>query len=210
MLRAALATSSATLASAPWVERAEARQNGFDRFVLNLVGKLQVAASALRRGRLRRFAGRVLAHDAALQAASEPQLTGQVQALRECLLGTGLTEAALAHAFALVREVAGRRLGKRHFPVQLMGGRVILDGGVAEMQTGEGKTLTALLPAVCMGLAGVPVHVVTVNEYLAERDAAEMEPVYNFFGLTVGRVLPEQQPPERRAAYRCDITYCVN
>jgi preprotein translocase subunit SecA len=210
MLRSALAPAKTSLACAPWVERSEARQSGFDRFVLDATGRLLAALSPLRRGRLQRFARHVLASDATLQGESDSQLACRAQALRAQLLSGGLSEPAIVASFALIREVAGRRLGMRHFGVQLMGGRVMLDGGVAEMQTGEGKTLTALLPAVCMGLAGVPVHVVTVNEYLAARDAAEMEPVYAFFGLTVGRVLPEQQPQERRAAYRSDICYCVN
>ena len=210
MLRVALSFATVELAPAPWVERAEARQNAVDRFMLRALGRAQAAASSLRRGRLRRFARRVMSYDAGLQRKSEEQLARRVEQLRARLLNEGLNEETMARAFALIREVAGRKLGKRHFPVQLMGGRVILDGGIAEMQTGEGKTLTALLPAVCMGLAGVPVHVVTVNEYLTERDAAEMEPVYAFFGLSVGRVLPDQQPPQRRAAYLSDVCYCVN
>jgi len=210
MLRAALAPSAAHLAAAPWVERAEARQNGFDRALLHAWGVLRAAASPWRRLRLRRFAQQVLRQDAELQADSMDGLAARIQALRAALLAEGLREPHVVTAFALVREVSGRLLGKRHFPVQLMGGRAILDGAIAEMATGEGKTLTALLPAITMALAGVPVHVVTVNEYLAARDGEEMGPVYRHFGLSVGHVLPDQQPPERREAYRCEVAYCVN
>lgn len=210
MIRAALASSAALLAPAPWVERAEARQNGVDRALLHGLGVLLAAASPLRQRRLRRFADRVLKTDELLQAASEDALKQQAEALRARLAAQGLAEALVIEAFALVREVSGRVLGKRHYAVQLMGGRAILDGAIAEMSTGEGKTLTALLPAVTMALAGVPVHVVTVNEYLAERDSEEMTPLYNWFGLSVGQVLPDQQPPERRVAYRADVAYCVN
>ncbi len=207
MIRAALAD---TLAPSPWVERAEARQSGLDRTLLHAYGVLMAAASPLRRQRLRAFARHVLMTDALLQAESIKQLQARAQVLRAALLRDGLADGHVVAAFALVREVSGRTLGKRHFPVQLMGGRAILDGVIAEMATGEGKTLTALLPAVTMALAGVPVHVVTVNEYLAARDAEEMLSLYSFFGLTVGKVLPEQQPPERRTAYCSDVTYCVN
>jgi preprotein translocase subunit SecA len=210
MIRAALAKVTDSLSPTPWVERAEARPNGFDRALLYALGVVLVAASLLRRGRLRRFAQRVLVKDAELQAADEARLRARAQALRAGLLARGLEEALVIEAFALVREVSGRLLGKRHFNVQLMGGRAILDGAIAEMATGEGKTLTALLPAVTMALAGVPVHVVTVNEYLTARDAEEMSPVYAWFGFTVGRVLPDQQPPERREAYRAQVCYCVN
>ncbi|CAN7323036.1 hypothetical protein LJR039_001643 [Pseudorhodoferax sp. LjRoot39] len=210
MLRAALAPAAATLAPSPWVERAEARQNGMDRALLYAAGQLLAAVSPLRRQRVRAFARRVLASDALLQAETLEQLQARAQALRAALRADGLAEAHVVAAFALVREVSGRQLGKRHFPVQLMGGRAILEGVIAEMATGEGKTLTALLPAVTMALAGVPVHVVTVNEYLAARDAEEMTPVYAFFGLSVGQVLPDQEPPARREAYLADVAYCVN
>jgi preprotein translocase subunit SecA len=109
-----------------------------------------------------------------------------------------------------VRAVAAHRLGMAHFDVQLMGGWVLLHGMVAEMQTGEGKTLTATLPACTVALAGFPVHIVTVNDYLAQRDAELMGPVYQALGLTVGVIVQGMDPEARRAAYACDVTYCTN
>jgi preprotein translocase subunit SecA len=110
----------------------------------------------------------------------------------------------------LVREAARRELGQSHFDVQLFGGQVLLRGMVAEMETGEGKTLTATLPACTAALAGLPVHIITVNDYLAERDADWMRPVYTALGLTVGLIVHGLDPEERRAAYRCDVTYGTN
>jgi preprotein translocase subunit SecA len=110
----------------------------------------------------------------------------------------------------LVREVAGRTLGERHFDVQLVGGRILLEGMVAEMQTGEGKTLTATLAACTAALAGVPVHVITVNDYLARRDAEWMSPVYSALGVTVGVVVHGMDHAARRAAYESDVTYVTN
>jgi preprotein translocase subunit SecA len=112
--------------------------------------------------------------------------------------------AAVSECFALVREVCSRQLGLRHYPVQLMGGYAMLCGTLAEMQTGEGKTLTAVLPAVTVALAGAPVHVITVNAYLARRDAEYLAPVYAFFGLRVGLIVPDQgERDERAEAYGC-------
>ncbi len=115
-----------------------------------------------------------------------------------------------AQSFALVREAAAATLGKRHFDVQVMGGWIMLNGMIAEMDTGEGKTLTATLPACTAALAGMPVHVVTVNDYLAKRDAELMRPVYEALGLSVGVVTQGQHPTARRQAYACDVTYCTN
>ena len=112
--------------------------------------------------------------------------------------------------FAIIREVAHRVLGLRHFPSQLKGGWVIYNGMLAEMQTGEGKTLTATLPAATVAMSGIPVHVITSNDYLAKRDAEEMRPVYEWLGLTVGSVYDGMDMEERKAAYKCDITYCTN
>jgi len=123
----------------------------------------------------------------------------------------GFTAAAkVAPLFAVISEVAGRTLGMRHFDSQFMGGWVLLSGMLAEMDTGEGKTLTATLAAGVAALAGIPVHVIGVNDYLTERDAEEMGPLYRFFGLTVGCVTHGLTSEERRAAYGCDVTYCCN
>ena len=132
------------------------------------------------------------------------------QDLRSALHREGLREALVARTFALVREAATQTLGQRHFDVQLMGGRILLAGMVAEMETGEGKTLTATLPACTMALAGVPVHIITVNDYLVQRDADWMGPIYRALGLTVGVITHGMDAEDRRAAYACDVTYCTN
>lgn len=116
----------------------------------------------------------------------------------------------LPEAFALVREAAWRTLGLRHFDVQLMGGIVLHRGRIAEMKTGEGKTLTSTLPVYLNALSGKGVHVVTVNDYLAKRDAHWMKPVYELLGVTVGAIQHEMTPDQRQAAYACDITYGTN
>ena len=121
----------------------------------------------------------------------------------------GITQAGAAR-FALVRQAGRLALGKAHFDVQLLGGWAMLQGMVAEMNTGEGKTLTATLPAATAALAGLPVHVITTNDYLVERDAQIMTPLYQALGLSVAWVSMEMDPAERRRAYRADIVYCSN
>ena len=132
------------------------------------------------------------------------------QALGQKMRREGHTNELTAHTFALIREVARRTLGTPHFDVQLIGGLVLLRGMIAEMETGEGKTLTATLAAGAAALAGIPTHIVTVNDYLAARDAEWMGPIYRALGLTVGTIVSGMQPADRRAAYRCDVTYCTN
>ena len=116
----------------------------------------------------------------------------------------------LPEAFAVVREASKRVLGMRHFDVQLMGGICLHNGNIAEMRTGEGKTLTATMPVYLNALAGEGVHVITVNEYLATRDATEMGEVYSWLGLSVGINLAAKSPYEKREAYNCDVTYSTN
>ena len=130
--------------------------------------------------------------------------------LRAPLQHDGFRDELVAQTFAIVREAAWRTVGQRHRDVQLVGGSVLLDGQIAEMETGEGKTLTATLPACAAALVGVPVHVVTVNDYLAQRDAEWMAPIYQALGLSVGVVVHDMDADARRAAYACDVTYCTN
>src|SRR6202142_1143850 len=117
---------------------------------------------------------------------------------------------ALVPAFALVREAGRRTLGMRHFDVQLIGGIVLHHGKIAEMKTGEGKTLVATLPAYLNALTGKGVHIVTVNDYLARRDAEWMSPIYKILGMTVGVIVHDLDDVQRRAAYAADITFGTN
>jgi preprotein translocase subunit SecA len=133
-----------------------------------------------------------------------------LEELRVRLRREGFTETLVGEAFALVRDAAERTLGQRHHDVQLVGGWAMLNGMLAEMETGEGKTLTATLAAATAALAGRAVHVITVNDYLAERDADKLRPLYEAVGLSVGCVKHGQDPATRRAAYRCDVVYCSN
>src|SRR5262249_18789454 len=130
--------------------------------------------------------------------------------LRKRFLSASATIDEIAQAFALTREASRRHSGKRQFRVQLLGGAIMMSSGLAEMQTGEGKTLTALLPAIAAAFMRRPVHIVTVNDYLARRDAEELAPVYAALGLSVGLVQQGQQSWERQQAYACDVTYCTN
>ena len=143
-------------------------------------------------------------------ALSDDELKAKTQEFRADLAAGKTLDDLLPAAFAAVREAAKRALGQRHFDVQLIGGMVLHEGAIAEMRTGEGKTLVATLPVYLNALAGRGVHVVTVNDYLASRDAAWMAKVYNFLGLTVGTIVHGLDDTERRAAYACDITYGTN
>src|SRR3954453_10389195 len=145
-----------------------------------------------------------------VETYSDDELRERAQELKEEAQGGAALDDLLPESFALTREAARRTLGQRHFDVQLIGGMVLHDGSIAEMRTGEGKTLTATLPAVLNALAGTGVHVVTVNDYLARRDAEWMRPVYEALGLTVGILQAGEQDEEKHAAYAADITYGTN
>jgi preprotein translocase subunit SecA len=146
-----------------------------------------------------------------MRALSDAELRNRTAEFRKQLAdGTATLDDLLVPAFATVREAAKRALGLRPFDVQLIGGMVLNDGGIAEMRTGEGKTLVATLPVYLNALAGKGVHVVTVNDYLARRDAEWMGKVYGFLGLTTGVVVHGLSDEQRRAAYACDVTYATN
>jgi preprotein translocase subunit SecA len=153
---------------------------------------------------------RANALEATYKALSDEQLQGKTAEFRSRLTAGEALDDLVPDAFAATREAARRVLGMRHFDVQLIGGMTLHFGRIGEMRTGEGKTLVATLPAYLNALPGKGVHVVTVNEYLAQRDADWMAPVYRFLGLTVGVIKSGQSPDEKRAAYAADITYGTN
>ena len=150
------------------------------------------------------------AMESEVAALSDADLAARTQQFREQLAGGTKLDDLLVPAFATVREAAKRVLGQRHFDVQLIGGMVLNEGSIAEMKTGEGKTLVATLPVYLNALEGKGVHVVTVNDYLATRDSEWMGRVYKFLGLTVGVIVHGMNDDQRRAAYACDVTYGTN
>lgn len=198
--------SRVELAHGVYVERKDRNENALDSWTRNVTGGLW------HRMRPFRFRLAELAKAAGAQA-------GEVEALDDDGLRADLRKVAraaldhpiaAAHAFALVREASRRSLDMRPFDVQLMGAAALFAGKLSEMQTGEGKTLTAALAACIAGVAGLPTHVVTVNDYLAQRDAEAMGPLYAFFGLQVGVIVTGMSLEARRQAYACQVTYCTN
>ena len=193
-------------------ERPDPKEGKLD-VALHAIEAQVVAPLAKRRGqKLFRLLPMVHAIAPSLLEMTLPEL---VAAAREAAIEVRRSdfkdEAAIARCFAHLREVSGRTLGgKRHHDVQLVGAYSILSGMIAEMATGEGKTLTAGLAAAAVALAGTPVHVVTVNDYLARRDAELIMPLYKAVGLSVGTVIEGMELAERQRAYDCDITYCTN
>src|ERR1051326_1151115 len=145
-------------------------------------------------------------HEAELESLSDEALRAKTAEYRQRLEDGAELDDPLAEAFATVREAAKRTLGQRHFDVQLMGGVVLHRGMISEMKTGEGKTLVATLPVYLNALTGNGVHVVTVNDYLAKRDAEWMGQIYRFLGMSVGCIVHELDDAERQQAYLCDVT----
>lgn len=195
----------------PYPERAEAADGWLDRLEAGLASTPMQLLARLRRARCDAIARAVAAHGEQLDRLDAAGLLDAARRLREPLRRRGLQDGALvAAAFALVRAAAAHCVGLRHHDVQLRGGLALLRGQVAEMETGEGKTLTATLAAATAALAGIPVHVVTVNDYLAARDADAMGPIYRSLGLSVATVVHGLAPERRRAAYASDIVYASN
>ena len=197
------------IAAGIYPERQEPRVEWFDRVAASATAMLAPWLRP-RASRFEWIVDLVNTQARSTEKLSDSEIRELSWGLRQRLRSEGYKEDLVAQAFALVREVAGRSLGMRHFDVQLMGGLVLLNGMVAEMETGEGKTLTATLAACTAALSGVPVHIITVNDYLAERDAKWMGPIYRALGLTVGTIVHGMAPDAKRAAYRCDVTYCTN
>lgn len=160
--------------------------------------------------RLENVAKAVNALEETISALSDEELKGQTAKFKQRLDNGESLDKLMPEAFATVREVSKRTLGQRHFDVQLMGGAALHWGNIAEMKTGEGKTLVATLPSYLNALEGKGVHVVTVNDYLASYQSELMGRIYRFLGMSVGCIITDQQPPERRKQYNADITYGTN
>ncbi len=142
-----------------------------------------------------------------MQQLSDEELKNKTAEFKERLAAGETLDDLLPEAFAVVREASSRSIGLKHYRVQLIGGIILHQGRIAEMRTGEGKTLVSTLPAYLNALEGKGVHIVTVNDYLATRDAEWMGQVHNFLGVSVGVVTNDMDNEDRRAAYNCDITY---
>lgn len=207
MSSAALLRPGSAIGAYP--QREDIRDGWLDRTADNAIGFLRQYV----RGRSLRYQGFVDAvnkKSVDMGALSDDMLKSRVAEFRKRLYSEGLKDELVVESFAIIREITSRHLGMRHHDVQLYGGWVMLQGMIAEMETGEGKTLTATLPACTAALAGIPVHIVTVNDFLVTRDAKWMGPIYHALGLTVGTITEKMDPEQRRKAYACDITYCTN
>ncbi len=197
------------IAHGAYPERSDSNRGWFERHTARLAERLNSTTPRL--GSMEAFAIEVERERATLREESDDALVHRANELRTKLFKSGVDGNLAVPAFSLISEQARRILGMEPYRVQIMGGYAMLRGMLAEMQTGEGKTLTATLPTCCAALAGIPVHVITVNDYLVERDAELMRPLYEKLGLTVGVVLDADTEIEgRRAAYQADITYVTN
>ncbi len=160
--------------------------------------------------KIRPLVDKVLSLEESYKALSDEELKAKTPEFKQRYQDGETLDSLLPEAFAAIREAADRVLGMRPYPVQIMGGIILHQGRIAEMKTGEGKTLVAVLPCYLNALTGEGVHVVTVNDYLAKRDSEWMGKVHRFMGLTVGLIIPGMKPVERRVSYAADITYCTN
>ncbi|NGP18563.1 preprotein translocase subunit SecA [Devosia aurantiaca] len=206
-----LASSQALPRPIQYPEKADKPQKKLDKVANDLFGHAIAWTTKPRSRALKSIVAKVDAYDERYRALDQADLERAIadtsQALRR---SSGFPEHLVVQGFALVREISGRLSGRRHYGVQLIGAYAIVRGNLAEMSTGEGKTLTAALAAGTVAMSGLPVHVVTVNDYLAQRDAEITKPIYAALGLSVGVVVSGQTFEQRRAAYACDVTYCTN
>jgi len=177
---------------------------------MKLLSKIFGSSNSRKLTKLGKVVAQINALEEGIKALSDADLAAKTPEFASRIEAGESVESLLPEAFAVAREASVRVLGMRHFDVQFIGGMVLNEGSIAEMRTGEGKTLMATLPAYLNALSGQGVHIVTVNEYLAERDANWMRPLYEFLGLTVGVIKSGQPPAEKKAAYECSITYGTN
>ena len=177
---------------------------------MNILNKIFGSSNSRKLKKMNKIVTAINVFEQELEHLSDEQLSGKTGEFAQRLEAGSTLNSILPEAFAVVREASKRTLGLRHFDVQMIGGIVLNEGNISEMRTGEGKTLVATLPAYLNAISGKGVHIVTVNEYLAERDANWMRPIYEFLGLTVGVVQSGQTPEEKRQAYRSSITYGTN
>jgi preprotein translocase subunit SecA len=193
-----------------YAEKADVANGWQQRVADAAVATHNTLCAPLRWSRSRNFVRWVNRRREQLAALDDEALQRFISEVRCDLVRKGLVDECVARSYAAIREVARRQIGMTHFDVQVAGGYALLKGVIAELETGEGKTLTATLAAGTAALAGVAVHVITVNDYLAKRDESMMSPVYRALGLSVGVVVSGMSQQERRDAYRADITYCTN
>ncbi len=177
---------------------------------MTLFNKIFGSSNARKLKKLQKIVDRINTLEPALESLSDDELKLKTSDFKQRFDAGESTDALLPEAFAVVREASKRTLKMRHFDVQMIGGIVLHEGSISEMRTGEGKTLMATLPAYLNGLTGKGVHIVTVNEYLADRDANWMRPLYEFLGLSVGIIGSGQSPEDKKAAYESSITYGTN
>jgi len=214
MSRAAIGIHADELAAGrPYAERSERDLAWHDRTAeFLLAAAVKPIRNRLRdpSDALKQILQHVERHDRAFRAATDADLAILARGMRAPLRRDGFVPELAGKCFALVREAATRTIGKRHYDPQLMAGWALLQGKLVEMATGEGKTIAATLPAAAVALAGYPVHIITVNDYLAKRDADEMGPLFGFLGLSVGAVVQGMAKAARRQAYSSSVTYCTN
>ncbi|MDB3909621.1 preprotein translocase subunit SecA [Gammaproteobacteria bacterium] len=177
---------------------------------MSIFNKIFGSSNSRKIKKLQKVVDRINGLEPSLEALSDDELKAKTEEFKQRFDSGESMEALLPEAFAVVREAGKRTLQMRHFDVQMIGGIVLHEGSISEMRTGEGKTLMATLPAYLNGLTGKGVHLVTVNEYLAERDANWMRPLYEFLGLSVGIIGSGRSPELKKAAYNCSITYGTN
>lgn len=205
-VRALLAQRRIQVSEGVYLERDEPHVSALEEWLRNQLGRFAFANARPTCD----FIHQTNAQEFKRQAQSPAELAAALVESARRMQQAGFTDPLLAEAFSIIREASRRILGKRHHDVQLLAGRALLQGKIAEMATGEGKTLAGALAVCAAAATGVAVHVVTVNDYLAERDAEENQALYQFFGLSIGVILQEMEAEQRQAAYRANIVYVSN